>query len=118
LQEMAKNLTKLLMLLVLIFCTYSLPFMSYDPSNANAAAAVTLLKQSEDKYAWFHKVTATSPALVFKMTVFDRTDPANKKTVTYTPANTNTVKSISNGLNCALFLDTVANPNTLSAYKF
>lgn len=115
---MKKNQAKLLLLLVLIFCTYSLPLMSYDPSNADAAATVTLLKQNEDRLAWFHKVTAASPTLVFKMTVFDRTDLTNKKTVTYTPTNTNTVKSISDSLNCALLLDTVANPNTLSAYKF
>ena len=52
------------------------------------------------------------------MTVFDRADPTKKKTVTYTPTNVNTVKSISGGLNCGLFLDLVASPKTLSAYKF
>jgi hypothetical protein len=52
------------------------------------------------------------------MTVFDRTDPTKKKIVTYTPTNANTVKSISVGLNCGLFLDSVANPITLSAFKF
>ena len=70
---MKQNFMKLMMLLLLIFVANSVPFLSYDPSNADATATVTLLKQSDDRYAWLHKVTTPAPALVFKMSVFDRT---------------------------------------------
>ncbi len=115
-----RTISKSILLLIFLLSLVQSPgpFLSYDPSNGDGSATITLIKESDDIYSWFHKVTATSPSVIFKMTVFDRTDPNKKKTVTYTPTNDNTVKSLSGSLNCALLFDNIASPNTMSALIF
>lgn len=108
----------IVLLTILFMGVVSVPYMTYDPKGADNTAVSTQLKQQDGRFAWFHQVTAASPALTYKMTLLDKSEATKKKTVTYTPTNTNTVKSISGGLNCALFFDSIANPNKMSAYKF